>query len=260
MIVKDIGIENLLNSVGLTFDDSILYLGGRIGDNALYPADYVKYLNQKIKELNPKYIIVHSPWYAWKYYDVGVLDESTNIDMIVCYYHYLKEDDFDPLNKEDYQGSHRWCMKHILEKNPSITIAAYDVNLSCPSEVEFFAEWFEGYNEDLTTCTYFKFDRRGDHGKNCTDGFAILTNFLKTGFVNLSIAGFSAFGSDEDDSYFTKYSTSVDSRVNNKSYFQLQTSEDQRQEADILKEWTQNKCINNLENYEILTQLRGTGK
>ena len=78
--------------------------------------------------------------------------------------------------------------------------------------------------------------------------------------MNLSIAGFSAFGSDEDDSYFTKYSTSVDSRVNNKSYFQLQTSEDQRQEADILKEWTQNKCINNLENYEILTQLRGTGK
>ena len=78
--------------------------------------------------------------------------------------------------------------------------------------------------------------------------------------MNLSIAGFSAFGSDEDDSHFTKYSTSVDSRVNNKSYFQLQTSEDQREEANILKELTLNKYINNLENYEILTQSLRAGE
>ncbi len=259
MKMEGVYIENLLGCAGLTLNDSILYLGGRIDDAALYPADYVKYLNQKIKELNPKYIIVHSPWYAWKYYDVKVLDESTKVDMIVCNYGYLKSNTFDPINKNDYQGSHRWCMKYIIEKNPSVTIAAYGFN-SPPSDVKCSAEWFEGYDEDLTTFRYFTFSREGKHGKNCTDGFGILTNFLEIGFVNLSIAGFSAFGSDEDDSHFTKYSTSVDSRVNNKSYFQLQTSEDQREEANILKELTLNKYINNLENYEILTQSLRAGE
>ena len=54
--VKYTGISSLLECMNLQQDDTILYLGGRIDDDNLYPANYRKYLNFKIKELNPKKI------------------------------------------------------------------------------------------------------------------------------------------------------------------------------------------------------------
>ena len=271
--VEDTGIESLFDNTDLKYDDSILYLGGRIDDDNLYPTDYIKYLNQKIKELNPKHIICHSHWYAWKYYDRGVLDESMKINTIVCNYGYLSTDTFDPINKEDYQGSHLWCIGPLIEKNPNIVFASYGVramNGSPPcSAVNLYREWFGGYDNrfKVSNLKYFTFDREysppsltnkdlghGSHGRNSTDGFAILTNLLNMGFKKLNIIGFTAFGSNEDDSNFTEYTTSRDPRIINRKYFQLETSEDQLAEADILRYWVENKKIYNLENYEILTK------
>ena len=88
--IENTGIESLFDSEGLkgiaNRHDPILYLGGRVDDDNLYPTAYIKYLNQKIKELYPKKIICHSHWYAWRYYEKGVLDESMKIDIIVCHY------------------------------------------------------------------------------------------------------------------------------------------------------------------------------
>ena len=60
MVKNDKSIDN---------EQVVLYLGGRIDDDALYPKSYCSYLNSKIKELNPTKIIAHTPWYAKKYYD-----------------------------------------------------------------------------------------------------------------------------------------------------------------------------------------------
>ena len=51
---EDIGIEGAIKKLNIKKDDVILYLGGRIDDDNLYPFDYINYLNHKIKELNPK--------------------------------------------------------------------------------------------------------------------------------------------------------------------------------------------------------------
>lgn len=252
--IKDTGIENLLSE--MRYNDSILYLGGRIDDDNLYPPDYIKYLNQKIKELNPKHIICHSHWYAWKYYERGILDKSMKIDTIVCNYYYFITNTFDPINKEDYQGSHLWCINSLIEKNPNIVFALYDPN-NKQGSVTVDMKWFERETRNFLeydNFKYFTFDRKGDHGRNCTDGFGILTNLLKLGFKKINIIGFTAFGSNEDDSNFTKYTTSQDTRVVNKTYFKLETSEDQRAEADILNHWSKSKKIFNVENYQILTK------
>ena len=260
--VEETELQSLFLHTG--YDDSILYLGGRIDDNNLYPSGYIKYLNQKIKKLNPKHIICHSHWYAWKYYDMGVLDKSMKIDTIMCDYENLRHHTFDPINKEDYQGSHRWCIKPLVEKNPNIVFALYDsFDFNRSGSVGVNMEWFGGCND----IKYFTFDRRYTepealalrqfnwchcYRRNGTDGFSIVMNLLKLGFKNLNIIGFTAFGSDEDDSNFSKYITSDNPKINNRNYFNIETSECQRAEADILKYWVENKKIYNLENYEIL--------
>ena len=94
---------------------------------------------------------------------------------------------------------------------------------------------------------------------NTTDGFAFTLMFLGAGFKNLNIIGFSAFGSDEDQSRFSKYnsvkdpdSNVGDERFNNKTYFDLATSENQRLESDILKYFCEKGDLHNLENEEEL--------
>ena len=279
--IEDTGIESLLDSVELKCYDSILYLGGRVDDDNLYPPGYTKYLNQKIKELNPKKIICHSHWYAWKYYEKGLLDESMKIDIIVCNYGYLSTNTFDPINKHDYKGDHLWCIKGLIEKNPNIIFAAYKTQsetgiatsaVQTPSSVDFYMKWFKGCDPrySINNLRYFTLGRRynplnlvnkdlghGSHVRNSTDGFGVLTNILKLGFKKVNIIGFTAFGSDEDDSNFGNYTTSHDARVINRNYFDIRTSENQRLEADILKNYVEQKKIGNLEDYDELKRHLG---
>ena len=267
--VEDEGIKNLLLAMELKSSDPILYLGGRVDDNNLYPPGYTKYLNQKIKELNPKKIICHSHWYAWKYYKKGILDESMKIDLIVCNYKYLSRHTFDPINKADYNGSHLWCIKELIDKNIKTIFAAYETHTGKPvwKSVEFYINWFKGCHKkyDANNIKYFTLDRRyspssltdkklghGNHTRNATDGFAILSSIIELGFKQVNILGFTAFGSDEDSSNFTNYVTSKDQSINNKNYFHIETSEDQRAEADILNDWIENERIYNLEDYQTL--------
>ena len=131
--------------------------------------------------------------------------------------------------------------------------------------------WFgEDYN--LDNIKYFIFDREyipknltndpsyDEKKRNATDGFAMVANFVRAGFKNLNIIGFSAFGSDEDQSYHTAYGSSSyapgDHRLAGQKYFDIDTSEDQRTEADILQLWTQTKKIKNVENYSKLISYR----
>ena len=59
---------------------------------------------------------------------------------------------------------------------------------------------------------------------------------MEVGFKNLNIIGFSAFGSGEDESKFSKYNYDREGdRYYGKTYFHLSTSENQRLESDILK-------------------------
>ena len=249
---ENIGIEGAIEKLNIKKDDVILYLGGRIDDDNLYPFDYINYLNHKIKELNPKKILCHSHWYAWKYYQKGILDESTNIDMIFCHSSYLKREQFEPIDPEYYGGGHIEYIKYMIEKNPDIIFAGY--NTHAGKTVDFKESWFTPeYNLDNLVC--FDFDRQyspedfnetrhGDHPRNGTDGFCIISNFLELGFKNLNILGFTAFGSDEDDSRFSKYKSGP---TQGHKYFSLPTSEDQRAEADILKRLVEDKKIHNLE-------------
>ena len=118
----------------------------------------------------------------------------------------------------------------MIKKNPNVIFALYDPN-NKKSHVTIEKKWFEietQYFLKRDNFRFFKFDRRGDHGSNCTDGFAILNILLKSGFKNLNILGFTAFGSNEDDSNFSTYTTSHDERVINRNYFTIRTSEDQR--------------------------------
>ena len=267
--IEDKGIENPLLAMGLRSSDPMLYLGGRVDDNNLYPTGYRKYLNQKIKELNPKKIICHSHWYAWKYYNKGILDESMKIDLIVCNYGYLSKNTFDPINKDEYNGSHLWCIKELIDKNIETIFALYNVHTGDPTSktIDFHTSWFEGCDKkyDAKNIKYFILDRRyspssltdkdlghGSHTRNSTDGFGIIKHILELGFKQVNILGFTAFGSDEDSSVFSDYMTSKDKAINNKKYFKIQTSEDQRAEADILKDWIENERIYNLEDYQTL--------
>ena len=277
--VEDEGIANMLFDLDVRSSDSILYLGGRIDDNNLYPPDYCKYLNQKIKELNPRKIICHSHFYAWKYYEKGILDDSMKIDLIVCQRKHVKTNSFNTINKSEYnhtsikyaEGTHLWCLKELIDKNTKTIFALYNVHTGGPMRkiVKFYTKWFKGCNKkyNLHNLKYFTFDRRynplklvnkdlghGDYIRNSTDGFAILTNILRLGFKKVNILGFTAFGSDEDSSNFSKYITSEDEDYNNRNYFDIQTSEDQQAEADILKYWIENQQINNLEDYSKLQE------
>ena len=45
--VENEEIQTILLDMGLTAYDPILYLGGRVDDDNLYPPEYAKYLNQK---------------------------------------------------------------------------------------------------------------------------------------------------------------------------------------------------------------------
>ena len=244
--------------IDLQENDVILYLGGRIDDDKLYPPKYAEYLNTKIKELQPTKIICHTHWYAKKYYENGILSGDTKIDMVLAYYHYLVHGKLQGINPKDY-SDHRAWMKILIDKNPNMVYAMYISDGKKPPSVSVNGDWFrEDY--DLNNVKYFFFNRRyspkdltdGEFNKgkirNATDGFAIISGLVKSGFDNLNILGFSAFGSDEDQSYFSEYGEE-DPRFAGQKYFDLKTSEDQRMEADILQYWVQSKKINNLENY-----------
>ena len=260
MKVKRSSIEDIFDCIDLQENDVILYLGGRIDDDNLYPAGYRKYLNCKIKELSPDKIICHNHWYAKKYYERGILTKHAKIDMIVVYHDYLTSGKLQTISPTDYSDHREW-MKILIDKNPNIVYAMYISEGDKPPSVDADDGWFrEDY--DLNNVKYFSFDRKyspedlaeGDlgHGaqaRNASDGFAALTRFVKAGFKNINILGFSAFGSDEDMSHHSVYNCGGDPRFVGRKYFNLDTSEDLQAESDILQYWVRTKKIKNVENH-----------
>jgi len=254
--------EDIFKCIDLQENDVILYLGGRIDDDALYPPGYREYLKAKIKKLKPTKIICHNHWYAKKYYEKGILTKHTKIDMVLVCYHHLRNGNFPSIDPADYID-HRTYMKTLIDKNPSIVYAIYISQGNKPPSVDVNDGWFrEDY--DLNNAKYFSFDRtyspkdltdeelgHGGRTRNASDGFAMVANLVKAGFKNINILGFSAFGSDEDMSYHTAYK-SGDRRLFGRKYFNLGTSEDQPAEADILQFWVKTKKIKNVEDYSKL--------
>ena len=269
------------NDKSINNEQVVLYLGGRIDDDALYPKSYCSYLNSKIKELNPTKIIAHTPWYAKKYYDKGILDESMKLDMVITYYpHSSLKERMQVINPDGYDREKSWKYLYDLTKDTTYLFYIHNKvqkgSLSIVEKTRLFINNGERVsNFDTTKIKFLLYDRRYfDPRKkndlnipwdekvgfiNTTDGFAFTLMFLGAGFKNLNIIGFSAFGSDEDQSRFSKY-TSVkhpdgnvsDERFNNKTYFDLATSENQRLESDILKYFCEKGDLHNLENEEEL--------
>jgi len=275
--------EEVFEYVDLQKNDVILYLGGRIDDDNLYPPKYRKYLKAKIKRLKPTKIICHNHWYAKKYYEKGILTKNTKIDMAFVCYHYVAHGRIQGINPTDY-NDHRTSMKILIDKNPNIVYAMYISEGYKPATVDVKNDWFrEDY--DLNNVKYFSFGREyslsdfDDGGwhtpppaaaaainlgltplkrrllgyeprrRNASDGFGMLTNLMEAGFKNINILGFSAFGSDEDMSYHTEFGPE-NPRFAGRKYFDLGTSEDQSAEADILEYLVQTKKIKNVEDYD----------
>lgn len=255
--------KEVFEQANLQEDDVILYMGGRIDDDKLYPPEYSQYLNSKIEKLSPTKIICHNHWYAKKYYKNGILNENTKIDMIFVYYHYLLTGKLQMINPKQYSDHREW-IKILIDKNPNIVYSMYISEGNKPPSVEIDRQWFkDDYN--LDNVKYLTFDRkyspsslidvdigRGQHSRNGSDGFSVVTSLIKSGFKNINILGFSAFGSNEDMSYHSTYDCNGDPRFFGKKLFDINTSEDLRAESDILKHWVQTKRLNNLEDYDKL--------
>jgi hypothetical protein len=263
MKIKQISRENLYKCLNLNRDESIMYMGGRIDDDKLYPQEYTGYLNRKIKEINPSKIICHNHWYAKKYYELGILDENTKIDVIFACYWYVVDGNLQMINPS-YYSDHRQWMKRLIDKNSNINYALYISEGQKPGEVTIDTKWFSK-NYNLENIKYFTYDRtytpkeltglnlnHGEHRRNSSDGFGCLSGLIKSGYNNISIVGFSGFGSDEDMSYHSSYDCDGDPRFYGKKYFNLNTSEDLRAESDILKYWTETGKIKNIENHSRL--------
>jgi len=275
MNIEKCSIEDIYEYTDLQKNDTILYLGGRIDDDNLYPVEYSKYLNSQIKELSPDKIICHNYWYAKQYYDKGILSDDTKIDIVLSYYGYFEEGPRNSINPEKYNNYKNW-IKILIDKNPNIVYALYiDDNKNFnnrPSSIYVNDDLF-GENYDLNNIKYFERDRRlmfkvpqeEEKKLNGTGGFVTLIKMLESGFNNLHILGFSAFGSDEDQSNFSKYgvnciNTKFHRHYNryykNKTYFDLKSSEDQKAEAHILQYLCNDNVLTNLENYSKLKESR----
>jgi hypothetical protein len=284
-------MNNMHEYLDLQEDDVILYLGGRIDDDNLYPEGYAKYLHSKIKELKPTKIIAHTHWYLQKYYAAGILDENIKIDMVLAYYDHFLRGPRETINLEDYRdgddhSKHLGVLRKITDNNPDMIYATYNVRgyrgSSYPRSItlKHQRDWF-GESYDLNNIKYFSYNRqycpndlvewdmdpidpsslspveefRKKHSGqkiNATDGFAVINGFLNVEFENLNIIGFSAFGFDEDSSYFTPYNDLMGVSFRGLKYFDIKTSEKQSVEAEILKIYTEQGKINNLENYDRL--------
>jgi len=263
--------KNIFKFLNLGENDIILYLGGRIDDNNLYPPKYVKYLRDKIKRLNPTKIICHNPWYAQKYYNKGILTKNTKIDIIITNYSYIKWGKLQAVDPTEY-SNYEEEFKILADKNPNIIYAVYLNHGSTPeppSSVDIDNGLF-GENYDMNNVKYFYYDRRYSvedlamlpkwenkesfctASRNSSDGFAMVTSLVSAGFRNINILGFSAFGSDEDMSHHSEYICDDDPRFFGKKYFNLDTSESLDVESDIMKYWVEIKKISNIENYNKL--------
>ena len=231
-VQNDNELDNLYTFLNLKEGDVVLYMGGRIDDDNLYPEKYRKYLNSKIKELNPDRIICHTHWYAKKYYNGNVLEKSKKIDMVLAYRAHFINGPTQTISLEDY-NDHGEYLKMITTINPNLVYVLYNFN-----KVNF------------TQSAVILEDEKYE---NFSDGFAIINRLISYDNIDLNIIGFSAFGQDEDSSRFTPYNLS-DTDYKDLNYFDIKTSENQRIEAEILKNYIELKKINNLENYDMLTK------
>ena len=255
--------EDVYKYANLQEEDVILYMGGRIDDNNLYPEEYREFLNAKIQNLKPTKIICHNHWYAKKYYQSGILPNDTKIDIIFTYYNYAKSGNIQAINPDEYRDYREW-MKILTEKNRSIVYGLYISEGSKPSKVDIDDSWFAN-NYNIDNVKYFTFNRgytphglgaanlgHGSHTRNASDRFGCLRDLVKAGYKNINIIGFSAFGSNESMDYHSLYKCGGDKRFLNRKLFDLKTSEDLKAESDIMKYWVQTKTINNLEDHDEL--------
>jgi hypothetical protein len=268
MNIEKSATEDVFEYANFCKDDVILYLGGRIDDDKLYPPNYASFLNDKISDLKPNKIICHNHWYAKKYYQKGVLSSDTKIDMIFVYYPYLVSGNLQMINPIDYEDHRDW-MRLLIQKNPNIVYTMYISEGNKPPSVSINKNWFTA-DYDFKNVKYLCANRQyspssllgvdighGDHVRNGSDGFTMLTNLINYGFKNINVLGFSAFGSDEDMSYHSTYNCNGDPRFEGRKLFDLKTSEDLKAESDILKYWDKNKVINNIENHTKLLHCIG---
>ena len=260
--------EDIFKYADFCEDDVILYLGGRIDDDKLYPPNYVSFLNNKINDLKPNKIICHNHWYAKKYYQKGILSNNAKIDIIFVYYPYLVNNNLQTINPSEYNDHYDW-MKKMIEKNPNIIYTMYISEGNKPPSVSIDKKWFT-HDYNIENAKYLCVDRQylpdsltgtdmghGTHERNGSDGFVMLTNLINSGFKNVNILGFSAFGSDEDMSYHSVYECNGDHRFKGRKLFDLKTSEDLKAESDILRYWDRNKTLNNIENHDKLLHCLG---
>ena len=265
MKVEKSPIEDALRHAGIGESDTILYMGGRIDDNNLYPPSYCEYLNKKIQSLKPTKIICHNHWYAKKYYEKQILTKNTNIDIIFAYYHYVNKGKLQTINPIEY-SDHRSSMKLMIDKNPNVVYAFYISQLPQPSSIDVKQEWFtKDYKKN--NIKYFCFNRQyspsslvdidlghGAQTRNASDGFGCILELIRVGFKNINILGFSAFGSDEDMTHHTAYTCNKDPIFLGRKLFNLGTSEDLRAESDIMCYWDKTSVVKNIENYNKMLQ------
>ena len=179
--------------------------------------------------------------------------------MVLVYFHFFKDYEIQVIDPRHYVDHHKWP-KILINKNPKIVFGLYISEGAAPSSILFKPQWFEP-TLDPNNVKYFSWSRiyldenfikGGDSSrKNASDGFGMIKTLLELNFSNLSILGFTAFGSDEDMYYHTKY-RGRDIRFAGRKYFDLDTSEDLPTESNILKHWIDTGKIKNIEDHNTL--------
>jgi hypothetical protein len=236
-------------------------LGGRIDFDNLYPKEYCKYLNKKIKELNPNKIICHSYIYAQKYYNYGILDENTKIDIVLTWATYLYEDK-ERYTTSDSDIKEKISKKYNIKTKLSINDISYINILYNKNKNCKFIFYIPGYSCNMIdnkpqfehiNFLYWYLSKRDILPKNkidinnylndtyekkfnCTDGFLYIDFFIKKlNFRNINLIGFSTFGSNEKN-------------LNDVYLNENNTTEKQNIESEILQMLVKNRYINSLEN------------
>jgi hypothetical protein len=284
-VAIDVGVENILKYLDIKPDDKILYLGGRIDDNSLYPPAYNEYLRKELKKLKPTKIIAHSHWYALRYYERQILSDDSKIDMFISNATHTLKGKCQPIDIKNYDSDTRKTLEKMLKKNPEAILVLYKTHSKVragkirskePQKSLSLGTLSMYFNSDNIRCISIGrpykvndlidtslsplpdkafIDQWGKELINATDGFAILNGILSTGFKNLSIMGFTAFGRAEDTHYFTPYSLK-DRRFHGRNYFEIKTTENQMVESEVLKNYIDQKRINNLEDHDQLALAR----
>ena len=262
--------KNLNDYLLINNNDIVLYLGGRILDNKTgkfnekcYPENYCKFLNIQIKKLNPSKIICHSFMYAELYYKSKILDKEMKIDIIFNWLYYY-------LNKPRwYYGELNYkYINTLIDKNKSTKFLLYYSHLpdakSYPppskndlinrlelrlnsENIKYFLHSKENSSRKITPNTIIDINKYmiDDYLKtyNASDGFLFIDYFVKIlKLKNLNLVGFSCFDNKLDI-------------LNNDYTHNMNTTENQYLENDLIFQMINNNIIKTLENVNELKNI-----